>query len=110
LSQEKKPASLAGERSVRELATDFEWDEAKRLSNIAKHGLDFADSDLFFGSPHLVGPAKTVDGETRWLAVGMIDDVYVTTVFTGRGSTVRIISMRRARDGERKKHQEVFGG
>jgi uncharacterized protein len=26
----------------------FEWDERKRLSNLAKHGLDFLDADLIF--------------------------------------------------------------
>jgi uncharacterized DUF497 family protein len=46
----------------------------------------------------------------RWLAVGMIDDVYVTAVFTRRGPVIRIISMRRARNDERKKHQQIFGG
>ena len=89
---------------------DFEWDEAKRLANIAKHGLDFADADLLFGNPYLEAPARTVPREKRWLAVGTIDDVYVTTIFTRRGDTIRIISMRRARDGERRQHQEVFGG
>ena len=29
---------------------DFEWDEAKRLSNILKHGIDFADAIAMFGS------------------------------------------------------------
>lgn len=88
----------------------FEWNQEKRLSNIEKHGIDFLDADIFFGSPHLVGPARAVEGELRWLAVGMIDDVYVTTIFTRRGDTVRIISMRSARDGERKRHQKVFNG
>jgi uncharacterized DUF497 family protein len=28
----------------------YEWDEAKRLSNIQKHGIDFADTeDAFMG-------------------------------------------------------------
>jgi uncharacterized protein len=89
---------------------DVEWDEAKRLANVAKHGLDFGDADLLFGNPYLVAPARTVPDETRWLAVGTIDDIYVTAIFTRRGDTIRIISMRRARDGERKRHQEIFGG
>lgn len=87
---------------------DFEWDERKRLTNIEKHGIDFNDADILFGAPYLEGPANTVDGEQRWLVIGMIDDVYVTLVFTRRGSVIRVISMRRARYGERKKYQEVF--
>lgn len=61
---------------------DFEWDEEKRLKNIEKHGIDFLDADILFGNPHLVAPGKTVDGEQRWLAIGMIDEIYVTAVFT----------------------------
>ncbi|MGH6823812.1 MAG: BrnT family toxin [Methylocella sp.] len=88
---------------------DFEWDEEKRLNNIEKHGIDFIDADLMFGNPHLVAPGKTVDGEQRWLATGMIDEVYVTAVFARRGPVIRMISMRSARNGERKRHQDVFG-
>ena len=34
---------------------DFEWDEAKNLVNIAKHGFDFARSRLIFdGRPRLI--------------------------------------------------------
>ena len=54
---------------------DFEWDEEKRLKNIEKHGIDFLDADILFGNPHLVAPGKTVDGEQRWLAIGMIDEI-----------------------------------
>ena len=61
-----------------------------------------------FGNPHIVAPVKTVDGELRWLATGMFDEVYVTAVFTRRGPVIRVISMRSARNGERKRHQEVF--
>lgn len=86
---------------------DFEWDEEKRLKNLEKHGIDFIDADILFGNPHLVAP--TVDGEQRWLATGMIDEIYVTAVFTRRGPVIRMISMRSARNGERKRHQEVFG-
>ena len=89
---------------------EFEFDENKRRANIERHGIDFIDADILFSNPYLEAPAKTVDGEQRCLAVGIIDDVYVTAVFTRRGPVIRIISMRSARNGERKKHQEIFGG
>ncbi len=31
--------------------TTFEWDEAKRHTNLAKHGLDFLDADLVLEGP-----------------------------------------------------------
>ena len=33
----------------------FEWDEAKRTANIAKHGIDFLDVPEMFTSLMLVG-------------------------------------------------------
>jgi uncharacterized DUF497 family protein len=89
---------------------EFEFDENKRLANIERHGIDFIAAKILFDDQHLRVPAKTVGGEQRWRAIGMIDEVYVTAVFTMRGPVIRIISMRRARNGERKEYQEVFGG
>ena len=31
----------------------FEFDEAKRIATIEKHGLDFLGAELLFGAPHL---------------------------------------------------------
>lgn len=33
---------------------DFTWDEVKRLSNLQKHGLDFADAHRVFAGPMAV--------------------------------------------------------
>lgn len=87
----------------------FEWDEEKRLSNIDKHSLDFLDVGILFSGPRTEGNAKTVDGEDRRATTGMIEDVYVTAIFTMRGDTVRMISLRRARNGEKRRHQELHG-
>ncbi len=89
---------------------DFEWDEAKRLANIEKHGIDFIDAVVLFNNPYLTAPAKTVNDEKRWLATGVIEKTYVTGIFARRGPVVRIISMRRARDDERQKYQKIFSG
>ena len=53
---------------------EIEWDSNKRLSNIEKHGLDFADAIDVLDGPCLIGAAKTVGGEHRSLATGMLDD------------------------------------
>lgn len=42
------------------------WDEPKRQSNLAKHGLDFADLDEAFFLSALVVPAKN----GRHMAIG----------------------------------------
>lgn len=91
------------------LMLTFEWDEEKRLSNVEKHSLDFLDSNILFSSPQIEGNAKAVDGEIRRTTTGMIEDVYVTAIFTMRGDAVRMISLRRARNGEKRRHQELHG-
>ena len=88
----------------------FEWDEAKRLSNLERHRLDFIDVGVIFSGPLVIGAAKTVSDERRQLAVGLIADVHVTVIFTTRGEATRIISLRRARHDERKRHQALHDG
>ncbi|MGC8476074.1 MAG: BrnT family toxin [Acetobacteraceae bacterium] len=89
--------------------SDVTWDERKRQSNLVKHGLDFFDVIAVLDGPCLVGPATTVGGEERRLAVGLLDDVTVAVIFTMRGSVLRVISMRRARHDERNRHRDAFG-
>ena len=87
----------------------FEWDEAKRLSNLTKHGLDFLDADLVLEGPHLLTEARTVDGEVRHLAIGRIAGRHVAMIFTERDGAIRVISLRKARQREREQHQAAFG-
>ena len=88
----------------------IEWDETKRTSNIKKHGLDFLDVLHVFDGPCLLATANTVGGESRSLAIGMLDDVCVVIIFTLRGTTLRVISMRKARRNERKQYDEEILG
>jgi len=77
------------------------WDEPKRLANIAKHGLDFADlTSDFFLEAH-VEAAK----EGRFLAIGRLKgEVVIAVVFRPLGSeAVSVISMRRANQKERRR-------
>ena len=88
---------------------EFEWDDTKRLRNIAKHGLDFRDVYHLFGAPTLRLRARQVADESRWLAIGLISGVVVTVINTYRAETVRVISLRRARNAERKNYHKAFG-
>ena len=88
----------------------FEWDEAKRLSNIEKHSLDFARATLIFdGRPVLNFLAKT-ETEDRFVTVGRMDDgIYYTVIWTERIGAQRIISFRRARHGEKADYLALHG-
>lgn len=87
----------------------FEWDERKRRSNLAKHGLDFFDVGAVFEAPHIVVPSAHEGEEDRFLAIGVLEGRLVTVVYTIRSEAIRIISFRRARHEERQKYQELYG-
>lgn len=74
------------------------WDEPKRLTNLAKHGLDFADLDEDFFLAAKVVPAKN----GRHMAIGRLADGTVAVVFALLGTEgVSVISMRPASRKER---------
>ena len=89
---------------------EFEWDEAKRVSNIAKHGLDFVRIARLLDGPHVTKRASGAHGEERLLLTGKLDGRAVTAVATWRGEKMRIISLRSARNDERRGYQALHGG
>ena len=88
----------------------FEWDENKRQSNIEKHGLDFRDAPQLFDENYVEAKARAgSDGEERFLATGVVNENYVTVVYTERDGATRIISLRKARKNEQRRYQAVHG-
>lgn len=86
----------------------FEWNEAKRLTNLAKHRLDFVDgSKLFDGRARVDVPART-QAEARMLTIGEIEGKIYTLVWTWRLPARRIISFRRARHDEEAKYYALL--
>lgn len=74
------------------------WDEPKRLANLDKHGLDFADLDEAFFVSSVVVPAK--DG--RHKAVGRLASGVIVVIFALLGTEgITVISMRPAHRKER---------
>jgi uncharacterized DUF497 family protein len=75
----------------------FEWDEAKRIGNLAKHGVDFeAVRDFDWTTSTQSADRRWDYGEVRWQARGLIGARLHVLVFTWRGDRVRVISLRRA--------------
>ncbi len=73
------------------------WDEPKRLANIDKHRIDFADIREEFFLSAIVRPAK--DG--RYAAIGHLNGVIVV-IFMALGSEgISIVSARPASQRER---------
>ena len=87
----------------------FEWDDRKRAANIEKHGIDFAIVDQVFDGRPVYTVASARGSEERWATVAVIHGRYVTAVWTRRGDTIRVISIRKSRDVEKTKHHQIFG-
>jgi uncharacterized protein len=79
------------------------WDEPKRLANLAKHGLDFADLNETFFDSALVIPSYN----RRWAGIGKNIRGVIVVVFVTLGKeAVSVISMRPASKNERKLYAE----
>jgi hypothetical protein len=81
------------------------WDEPKRLANLDKHGLNFADlNETFFDNALVI---TSHNKSKRWVAIGVNIRGVVVVVFARLGREgVSIISMRPVSRSERKLYAE----
>ena len=86
----------------------FEWHEEKREINLQRHGIDFIDAKEIWAGPVLeaASPQKQ-HGEDRFLAIGKVQGICITVVFTWRGNIRRLISARKARRYERENYEQA---
>ena len=88
----------------------FEWDETKAESNERKHGVSFEDAMSVFDDPYaILEQDRVVEGEARWIALGIVDDESVVVVAHSiqeneANETIRIISSRPANRQERRRY------
>jgi uncharacterized DUF497 family protein len=84
------------------------WDEAKRASNLAKHGLDFADIVHFDFDTALHEIDDHEDyGECRKAAIGWCGLRLCFLIFVRRGDDeIRVISFRKATKQEVRHYAE----
>ncbi|MCZ8185543.1 MAG: BrnT family toxin [Beijerinckiaceae bacterium] len=80
--------------------TLFEYDEAKRLANLEKHGIDFLDCIEVFSDRRSFEIRSDRDGEPRCLLIGALKGRVIAVIFTLRGENIRLISARKARERE----------
>ena len=84
----------------------YEWDENKRQTNIAKHGIDFACMyDFEWGTS--VNEPSPRDGEMRYIGVGYIGPSLHTVIYVRRGVRTRIISLRKPSNEERNRYAQA---
>ena len=87
------------------MSPEYEWDEAKRESNLVKHGVDFGVVESFEWESAIVVPSNR-GGERRFAATGYIEGFLFRLIFTVRGTRVRVISLRRANGKEERQHEQ----
>ena len=88
---------------------DFEWSAAKRIAVLDARGLDFIDAEILFDGRPLHTVASPRGAEERWLSVGELNGRLVAVVWTQRSDTIRIITMRRARNEEKQRYGALYG-
>jgi uncharacterized protein len=87
----------------------FEWDEAKRLVNLEKHGIDFNDAPSLFSGEMVIALDRRFDyGEARFIGFGTLKQRVIAIVFSRRQpDIIRIISMRKANQREEKRYEKA---
>ena len=85
----------------------FEWDGEKRLANLRKHGVEFADAATAFDDDQAI-TVRDEDSEGEERFVTLANDALgrlLVIVFTWREERIRLISARKATRRERKHYE-----
>jgi uncharacterized DUF497 family protein len=86
----------------------FEFDAAKSAANKAKHGIDFVEAQTLWSDPDRIELPARPTNEPRFLLVGQITPALWTATVTYRHEeTIRLISVRRARDSEKAQYLDA---
>jgi uncharacterized protein len=85
---------------------EFGWDEAKRKSNLVKHGLDFADIYPAFSdnTKVIVPDIRANYGELRYNMLAKINERICNITFTERSGVIWLISARKANQREQRRY------
>jgi uncharacterized DUF497 family protein len=84
----------------------YEWDEAKRLTNLARHGLDFRRADLVYEHPGKITLNSPYPDEPRLVDLAEVQGRVLVLVYTMRRDAVRCISFRYAKRKEQRIYDE----
>ena len=91
----------------------FEWDTRKAKANVAKHGVPFEEASEAVEDPlaiEIYDVEHSTATEDRYRLIGMSGKGrLILVIFARRDETVRIISARKATNGEAQAYTEVRG-
>jgi uncharacterized DUF497 family protein len=85
----------------------IEFNHNKELINLAKHGISLTRAEEFDWDSAIIRKDNRMDyGEPRYRALGFIGERLHALIFTHRSGNLRIISLRKANDREKKIHEK----
>jgi uncharacterized protein len=88
---------------------EYEWQEAKREANLAKHGLDFILAPLVHEADFKLSIPSPRGDEARWVDVARVEGelIVLALVYTMRGEATRVISLRKANRKEKRRYEQA---
>lgn len=83
--------------------SNFDWDEAKQLENIKKHGVTFQDAQLAFQDEQriILEDVRHSKNEQRYFCIGKAHGGIMTVRFTYRDVRIRIFGAAYWRKGKK---------
>ena len=88
---------------------EIDYPPPKRDATLAERGLDMVRAaEIFDGATLTVVDDRKDYGETRQITIGFLDERMVVMVWTQRGETRRIISLRKANEREQTAYASRF--
>lgn len=84
----------------------FEYDQYKSDINLHKHGIDFETAQYIWRDPNAIQIQAKSDTEERYAIIAIIKDKVWIAFYTYRLDTIRLISVRRARENEKRIYNE----
>jgi uncharacterized DUF497 family protein len=85
---------------------EYEWGEDKRLSNLARHGLDFRSVYPVYENPGKLILKSRHSHEPRLVDIAEVERRAMVLVYTLRSEAIRCISFRYAMRKERRIYDE----
>jgi uncharacterized DUF497 family protein len=89
---------------------EFDWDPHKSVTNEAKHGIDFVSAQSLWADENRIEIQVPYPIEDRMIMIAGYEGKVWAAVYTVRGDTIRIISVRRARKKEADLYEEKNAG
>jgi len=88
---------------------EYEWDSAKAMDNLEKHGVSFEQAQHAFADPQRVieMDINHSQEEPRYYCYGKVDGRILTVRFTPRDGNIRIFGAAYWRKGKKHYEQET---